>query len=164
MNKVVLLLGSNMGERHTNIKKASISIEHELGKIVQSSSVYETEPWGNTQQQHFLNQVIIISSDLTSEELMKKIISIEEKSGRIRKIKWEPRIVDIDVLFFNNETISTKILTVPHPGLHLRKFALIPLVELIPEFNHPVLKKSMTELLHDLKDPLEVKKTLTQIA
>ena len=164
MNKVVLLLGSNMGERHTNIKKASISIEHELGKIVQSSSVYETEPWGNTQQQHFLNQVIIISSDLTSEELMKKIISIEEKSGRIRKIKWEPRIVDIDVLFFNNETISTKILTVPHPGLHLRKFALIPLVELIPEFNHPVLKKSMTELLHDLKDPLEVKKKLTQIA
>ena len=95
---------------------------------------------------------------------MKKIISIEEKSGRIRKIKWEPRIVDIDVLFFNNETISTKILTVPHPGLHLRKFALIPLVELIPEFNHPVLKKSMTELLHHLKDPLEVKKTLTQIA
>lgn len=164
MNKAVLLLGSNMGERHTNIKNASISIEHELGKIVQSSSVYETEPWGNTQQQHFLNQVIIISSDLTSEELMKKIISIEEKSGRIRKIKWEPRIVDIDVLFFNSETISTKILTVPHPGLHLRKFALIPLVELIPEFIHPILKKSMTELLHHLKDPLEVKKTLTQIA
>ena len=164
MNKVVLLLGSNIGDRHANLKNAISSVEQELGRIVQSSSVYETAPWGNIHQQYFLNQAIIISSELTSQELMNTIVSIEEKSGRVRKIKWEPRIVDIDVLFFNNETISTKTLIVPHPGLHLRKFALIPLAELIPEYIHPVLKKSMTELLSELMDPLEVKKVLIHMA
>lgn len=164
MNKVVLLVGSNIGERYTNLINAAISIEEELGEIVQSSSVYETEPWGNRHQQKFLNQAIVISSELPSDELMKKIISIEEKSGRVRKIKWEPRIVDIDVLFFNSETISTKELVVPHPGLHLRKFALVPLAELMPEFIHPVLKRSIAELLGDLKDPLEVTKLLIHLA
>ncbi len=158
MNNVVLLLGSNIGDRETNLKIGCEEISECLGKIIQRSSVYETDPWGNTEQGRFLNRVVIIHSSLEAEEMMENIISIEEKMGRVRTKKWEPRIIDIDILFFNNEIISEKNLVVPHPGLHLRKFTLMPLVELMPAFIHPVLKKSMAELLHEIKDPLEVKK------
>lgn len=164
MNKVILLLGSNLGDRSLNLKHAAIQVEQELGKIMQSSAVYETAPWGNAHQQDFLNQAIILDSYLAPELLMKKIIAIEEKMGRVRKVKWEPRIVDIDILFFNNEVIELKDLTVPHPGIQLRKFVLMPLAEIIPDFIHPVLKKSVTALLADLKDPLEVTRLQTHLA
>lgn len=164
MNKVVLLLGSNMGDRHFNLEKASVEINREFGKISRHSSVYETAAWGNTNQKKFLNQVVILSSALPAEEMMKRIISMEEKMGRIRKEKWEPRIIDIDILFFNDEVISTPNVIVPHPGLHERKFTLKPLAELIPGFIHPVLRKSIAELLEELNDPLEVTKISNHLA
>ena len=164
MNNVVLLLGTNMGERISNLENAMQEILLELGKIIQSSAIYETAAWGNVDQQNFFNQVVIVSSDLSADELMKKIIRIEEKLGRVRKIKWEPRIIDIDILFFNDAILNAKNLVIPHPGLHERKFTLIPLAEIIPDYIHPVLKKSMVEILDTLKDPLEVKKISNLIA
>ena len=163
MNKVTLLLGCNIGERLLNLEKAEQEISVLLGKIIQRSSVYETAPWGNTSQGNFLNSVIVIESFYSANEIMTKIIFIEEAMGRVRTKKWEARVIDIDILFFNDEIISTENLTVPHPGLHLRKFTLIPLVELMPSFIHPVFKKTVTELLSDLNDPLEVKKFSTHL-
>ncbi len=164
MNKVVLLIGSNIGDRLSYLEKAETEITVELGRIVRQSSIYETASWGNTSQENFLNRVLIIESTLAANEMMKKIISIEEKMGRRRTAKWEPRIIDIDILFFNNEIISKEDLIIPHPHLHERKFTLIPLTELIPDYLHPVLKKSVAELLSGLNDPLEVKKISTNLA
>src|ERR1043166_4904962 len=147
MNKVVLLLGSNEGNRLVNLENAILEIKKEPGKVQQLSAVYETAPWGNKEQKKFLNQVIILSTSLSPQEMMKKILSIEERMGRIRKKKWEARIIDIDILFFNESVISEPNLVVPHPGLHERKFTLVPLAELIPGFIHPVLKKSISEIL-----------------
>src|SRR5207253_279801 len=98
-------------------------------------------------------QVLVVDSHLQSDKIMDQIILIEEKMGRKRIEKWGPRVIDIDILFFNDEIISTQELVVPHPNLHERKFTLVPLAELMPEFIHPVLKKSVTALLADLNDP-----------
>ncbi len=160
MNKVVLLLGSNLGERWINIEKASNEIEQDLGKIIQRSSIYETAPWGNVDQEAFLNGIVLVNSALNAEQMMERILSIETKMGRVRTKKWEPRMIDIDILFFNDEIISTENLVVPHPSLHLRKFTLVPLAEILPGYVHPVLKKSIANLLEEIKDSLEVKKYL----
>ena len=164
MNNVVLLLGTNVGDRLINLEKAWKEIQNTLGKVIRYSSVYETAPWGNSQQQNFLNQVILIESTSSAEVIMKKIIDIEENMGRIRKKKWEPRIIDIDILFFNKEIISHHDLEIPHPRIRERKFTMVPLAELIPEFIHPVFKKSIIELLKELNDPLDVKKISNHLA
>ena len=158
MNNAVLLIGSNMGEREAHLERACMEIERELGKIIQRSSVYETAPWGNVDQERFLNRVVKIRSSLGAEQMMERILLIEKKMGRVRTKKWEPRIIDIDILFYDEEIISTGNLVIPHPDLHLRKFTLIPLAELMPGYMHPVLKKSISDLLHELNDSLEVKK------
>lgn len=158
MNKAVILFGTNMGERFISLDKAAQEVNHKLGKIIQRSSVYETAPWGNTDQEPFLNQVVVIESVLSAEQMMNQILLIEEKLGRRKTIKWGPRIIDIDILFFNDEIISTENLVVPHPGLHQRKFTLVPLAEIMPDYVHPVLKKTISVLLNELNDPLEVKK------
>ena len=141
MNDVVLLIGSNMGKRMSHLEVACHEIERELGKIIQRSSVYETAPWGNADQEPFLNRVVKIQSSLEAGEMMRRIISIEEKMGRIRTKKWEPRIIDIDILFYGDEIISDDNLVVPHPSLHLRKFTLVPLAEMMPGYMHPVSQK-----------------------
>ncbi len=159
MNKAVLLLGTNVGDRPGNLERATAEITRVLGKVVQQSSIYETAPWGNINQENFLNSVIVIQSEMKAEEMMQNILTIEEKMGRMRMIKWEPRIIDIDILFWGDEIIFTKNLIVPHPNLHERKFTLVPLAELMPGFIHPVLKKSVSDLLVELNDTLEVTKT-----
>ena len=164
MNNVVLLLGTNVGDRPGNLKKALQEINIMLGQTIQQSSVYETAPWGNTEQEIFLNRVVIIQSEINAEEMMDRILRIENEMGRVRTMKWEPRIMDIDILFFNNEIILTKNLIVPHPNLHERKFTLMPLAELMPDFVHPVLKKTIAEILLDLDDNLEVTKTSYNLA
>jgi 2-amino-4-hydroxy-6-hydroxymethyldihydropteridine diphosphokinase len=158
MSSVVILIGSNMGERMNHLERACVEIERELGKIIQRSSIYETAPWGNIDQEKFLNRIIKIHSSIGAEQMMERILLIEKKMGRVRTKKWEPRMIDIDILFYDNEIISTDNLVIPHPGLHLRKFTLVPLAELMPGYIHPVLKKSISDLLHDLNDSLEVKK------
>ena len=159
MNRVVLLLGSNIGERIQHLQTAVHEINRLLGKSIQQSSIYETAAWGNIKQEKFLNQVIIIQSEFDAEEILRKILMIEEKIGRKRTMKWEARIIDIDILFFNDEIISNDHLVIPHPNLHERKFTLVPLAELIPGYYHPVLKKTISALLLEIKDSLDVIKT-----
>ncbi|MBI3501226.1 MAG: 2-amino-4-hydroxy-6-hydroxymethyldihydropteridine diphosphokinase [Bacteroidetes bacterium] len=157
MNKAYLLLGSNLGERENYLLDAKAQVKKNIGKIISESSLYNTAAWGKESQNDFLNQVISVETNLPAEKLLEAILSIEKKMGRERNKKWEARIIDIDILFFNDEIIRTKNLTVPHPHLHERRFALVPLAEIAADFIHPVLKKSIKSLLRECKDNLEVK-------
>ncbi len=158
MNKnIFLLLGSNLGDRQRNLLLAKRSIEALAGKIIMQSSIYETEAWGKTDQEAFLNQVIEIDSQYTPQVLLSLLLRIEIDLGRERKEKWGPRIIDLDILFCGDEIISTTDLTLPHPAIAERRFTLIPLVEIAPNFIHPKLKKSCRQLLEECQDLLEVK-------
>ncbi len=158
MNKVYLLLGSNIGNTKQNLNLAKKIIKKEIGEPLRTSSIYSTKAWGNLEQPDFLNQVLIVETKLTSVETMKQILKIEEKMGRIRTVKNAPRLIDIDILFFNKEIIQSKDLTIPHPLLQERKFVLIPLNELSPNFIHPVLKKNIHQILVSCQDKLTVNK------
>jgi 2-amino-4-hydroxy-6-hydroxymethyldihydropteridine diphosphokinase len=157
MNNVVLLLGSNQGVRENHIANARFGILNEIGTVTAASSVYETAPWGNTDQGPFLNQVIVAETQLDAERILQRIFAIENGMGRVRTKKWESRIIDIDILFFNHEVIKTNDLVIPHPSIQLRKFTLVPLNEIMPGYIHPVLSKTVATLLKELNDPLEVK-------
>ncbi len=158
MQNVYLLLGSNLGDSKKYISDSVDIIQKRIGIIIQKSSLYQTESWGNTDQPDFINQVILINSELSPEEVLKEILSIETELGRRRHEKWGSRIIDIDILFYGDQVVKTDDLTVPHPFLHLRKFTLMPLCEISPELIHPTLNKSASELLRDLDDELSVKK------
>lgn len=155
MNTLFLITGGNIGDRKKNLQNAAEFIEQKIGNIIQSSSIYETEAWGNNDQSAFYNQVHIIETKLTAETIMKFILKIEKEMGRIRSIKNAARIIDIDILFFNDEIINTTNVTIPHQEIQNRRFVLMPLNELSPEFIHPVLKKSMHELLSICNDYLK---------
>jgi len=158
MNKTYLLLGSNMGNSQTQLSKAIGFIEKQIGKITRRSGLYATAPWGNSNQPDFLNQVIIVQTRLTAAQTMQTILGIEKKMGRLRTVKNAPRIIDIDILFFNKEIIDEEQLTVPHPQLQNRRFVLVPLNELSPNFKHPVLNKTVHRLFIHCPDKLNVKK------
>jgi 2-amino-4-hydroxy-6-hydroxymethyldihydropteridine diphosphokinase len=158
MKKVYLLLGSNMGNSLAQLKKAKSLIQKQVGKVSRASAYYSTAAWGNTNQPDFLNQVIVISTKLKPEEVLAQILLIEKSMGRIRTVKNAPRIIDIDILFYEKEIINEKDLIVPHPLIQERKFVLIPLNELSPNFIHPVFKKNIHELLVKCKDNLPVQK------
>jgi len=160
METIVLLLGSNMGNKAQNLKDAIQLIEKNISKIVQKSSVYETEPWGNSDQDSFYNQAVLLHSSIAPNELLQKCQAIELQLGRDREKeqKWSSRTIDIDILIYGNQIINTPNLKVPHPELPNRNFALIPLMELLPEFEHPELKKPIDELYFESLDELEVLK------
>jgi 2-amino-4-hydroxy-6-hydroxymethyldihydropteridine diphosphokinase len=158
MNKTYLLLGSNMGNSQLQLTKAIKNISRQIGKIVRQSKLYVTAAWGNTNQPDFLNQVIVVETELTSIQTIQTIFGIEEKMGRVRTIKNAPRVIDIDILYFNKEIIDSKLLIVPHPEIQNRRFVLIPLNEISPNFIHPVFVKSNHQLLTDCTDELNVKK------
>ncbi len=157
MNHVYLSLGSNVGDRWAQLHK-TIEILNEDGAVKIVSSVYETAAWGNTNQPLFLNLVLLILTKDEAGNFMKKLLFTEEMMGRVRHQKWEARIIDIDILYFNNEIIIEHELIIPHPHLHERKFVLAPLAEIAPEFVHPVLKMNSVQLLNNCNDPLPVKK------
>src|SRR5688500_14867053 len=157
MNKAYLLLGGNIDNRLHNLTKARELLQQDVGKIVEGSGIYETAAWGNMDQPVFLNQVLLIETILSAEETMNKILFIEKKMGRIRTQKNASRIIDIDILFFNKEVIKTRNLTIPHPEIQNRNFVLHPLKELIPEFEHPVLHRTIHELFLECSDTLAVK-------
>lgn len=156
MNKVFFITGGNIGNRKKNIETAATLIETNIGRIIQSSKIYETDAWGITDQQTFYNQVLIVESKFSAQEVIQKILKIEEEMGRVRTIKNAARIIDIDILFFNDETVNEQNLIIPHQEIANRRFVLIPLNELVPEMVHPILKKSIRELLSLCKDPLKV--------
>lgn len=158
MNTAFLLLGGNLGNRTGNLAQAREIISSECGRIHAVSSLYETAAWGNTEQPSFLNQALSLSTELSAKQLLRRLLKAEKKMGRIREEKYGPRIIDIDILFFNAEIHNSTILKLPHPEIQNRRFALLPLVEIAPDFIHPVLKKSITELLKECPDTLPVKK------
>ena len=160
MTTVYLLIGSNLGNREHNLRSASLEIGRLLGPIITASSVYKTAAWGNTDQPEFYNQVVISTTERSPTEALHFIHKIERQLGRERKEKWDSRTIDIDILFWGNQIITTPTLTIPHPGIPQRRFTLIPLLEIAPDFIHPVLSKSVHELLQDCTDRLSVEKVL----
>ena len=165
MAKVFLLLGSNTGERKEILLKAMDLIEDRVGKISQKSGLYETEPWGLQEQSFFLNQMVLVNSDLNAFEILQNILAIELQLGRKREEKWGARTIDIDIIYFNSEIIVTPQLKVPHPEIQNRMFTLIPLCELAKDFIHPVFNISSEEMLNRCSDPLLVKRiNSTQIS
>ncbi len=158
MHKIYLLLGSNQQHPLKQLALAKKHIEKSIGNVLRVSAIYETAAWGNTNQPNFLNQVVILQSPFTPSDMLQKILTIEKKMGRARTIKNAPRIIDIDILFYNKEIVKETDLQVPHPLLQQRKFVLTPLNELSPNFKHPVLKKSIHHLLRICKDKLSVTK------
>ena len=133
-------------------------IEKNIGKVAKSSSIYKTAAWGEEDQDDFLNQVVVISTLLTASAILKEIFSIEEEMGRVRTTKYAARVIDIDILYFNDNVIHTKNLIVPHPQIPNRRFVLIPLAEVAPFYQHPLLKKTAQELLSNCPDKLNVQK------
>ena len=158
MNRAYLLTGGNMGNRKETLAKARELINGQCGKIVNASALYETAAWGITDQPSFLNQAIEINTALTARQLIHCILKVEKTMGRIREEKYGPRLIDIDILLFNNEKHNNDQLRVPHPEMQNRRFALLPLAEIAADVIHPVFNKSITALLEECPDKLEVKK------
>ena len=138
-------MGSNLGNRYKNLQTALSELQRFV-TIKKRSRIYDTVPWGYLNQSHFLNQAIAIQTKLEPLELLIKLKGIEKKMGRQKTFRYGPRIIDIDILFFNELIKESPELTIPHPVLHKRAFVLIPLVEIAPNFYHPVLKKTVREL------------------
>jgi len=158
MNKAYLLIGGNMGNRQEIFAVARGYVEQYCGLVIRSSSLYETAAWGKTDQPSFLNQALEIDTELHAKHLMTQVLEIEKFMGRERKEKYGPRVIDIDILLFNNEQYDLPFLKIPHPEMQNRRFALIPLAEIADDLQHPVLKKSIGQLLKECPDKLEVKK------
>jgi 2-amino-4-hydroxy-6-hydroxymethyldihydropteridine diphosphokinase len=155
--EVYLLLGGNLGDRLRYLQAAMEQIEERAGEITLKSSVYETAPWGVANQPDFLNLVIKINTLQQAEELLKNILEIEISLGRERHQKWYARTIDIDILFYGEDIISTKDLIVPHLRLPFRKFGLVPLAEIAPNFIHPQANKTIQTMLEECTDELEVR-------
>ncbi len=153
---VYLSIGSNMGDRLEYVRAASMAVHKTIGKIARKSRLYETQAWGKTDQEPYLNQVIMINTTLDPRKLLEEIDQIEKELGRERKEKWGPRTVDIDILFYGRRIVRDKGLEVPHPELHNRMFVLAPLLEITPELEHPVLHKTIDELFMECRDLSEV--------
>lgn len=156
MNKAYLLTGGNLGDREQTLATAREYINEQCGIVISASSLYETAAWGNTDQPAFLNQALEIVTALNARQLIRRILKIEKLMGRIRKEKYGPRLIDIDILLFNNEKHNYQFLKLPHPEMQNRRFALLPLAEIAPDILHPVLNKTIIELLNECKDELQV--------
>ncbi len=155
-----LLLGSNLGDRNEYLEKARLDLSTHFIRIIQKSSIYETEAWGKTDDEEnnpHLNQVLYITCHHTPELLLNILQAIENNHGRRRYNKWGDRTLDIDILYYQDRIISTSRLSIPHPEIPNRRFALVPLVEIAPHLKHPLLDLDQAELLSICKDPLEVK-------
>ena len=153
MPDVYLILGSNLGDRMKNLQIATELISENVGKIINKSSVYETEPWGFNHRLNFLNQVLKVITALNPEEVLEVIIKIEKLSGRKRNNnKYSARVIDIDILFYNNNVIKSDKLIIPHPKIQERMFVLVPMAELQPDFIHPELLVSISQLKNECRD------------
>ena len=152
MRKIYLSIGSNKGNRYSFIKEALRLIQKDIGEVILISKIYETKSWG-FQSDDFLNLCILIKSELIPAELIIKLKNLEERIGRERNNeKIEAREIDIDILFYSDEIVNQKDLIIPHQRLHLRNFVLYPLNDIATDFIHPILLKSVNELLNECKD------------
>lgn len=156
MSKYYLHLGSNTGDRLNMLSKAISAIESKIGKVVDKSSIYETEPWGLKEQEHFLNQALIVDADLTVEEVFGVTKEIEKDLGSMKTIQWGPRAIDIDILYADHLVMDTPSLKIPHPLLYQRNFVLIPLMEIAGDFIDPLKHMSIDEIYDLCEDDGEV--------
>ncbi len=160
MHTVYFGLGSNIGDRKANCLQALAELERNGIRIIRKSRMYETAPWGVTEQPSFINMAVEAETSLRPEELLLTIKEIEKKLGRTETTRWGPRVIDIDILLFDQEIIDTTIydetgqplpLVIPHPFIQEREFVLKPLAEIAPDLLHPVLVKTIKELIASLK-------------
>ncbi len=164
MHRVALLIGGNQGDRRALMEQATVLIGQRIGTVVAVSSVYETDPWGDfgdEQPLSFLNRALLVETQLSAHEVLKEALLIEAILGRMRPQlstvncqsstrKYYSRPMDIDLIFWDDEVIDTPDLTIPHPRAHLRRFVLEPIAEIMPDYSHPVLKKTVKELLNEV--------------
>lgn len=152
-------LGSNIGDKTSNLKKAIDELGRVSGnKVLAASSFYKTEPVGEVEQDWFINAAVKIETGLPPRELLKTLLDIERNLGRVREIKWGPRIIDLDILIYDDLVMEEEGLTIPHPCLHERGFVLTPLAEIAPAYVHPWLKKSVSDLLRLLKENKKIER------
>jgi 2-amino-4-hydroxy-6-hydroxymethyldihydropteridine diphosphokinase len=153
---VFLSLGGNLGNTQEIFERCYPMIENKVGPILEQSSLYRTAAWGLTEQADFINQVILLESDLRPEEILTEIQAIEQALGRERKITWGPRTLDLDILFIDQQIIQKADLQVPHPHIQNRKFILIPMQEIAGTYEHPIFNKTIIQLLQETNDETAV--------
>lgn len=161
MERGYILFGSNQGDKDAIFTQACLLINNRCGEVVQVSAAYESEPWGFEAEEWFLNRVVVVETELTPEALLRQLLDIEKELGRVRHPEirgYTSRTVDLDLLYYGTHIIQTDMLTVPHPRLHLRRFALVPMCEVAPSLVHPVFELTQEELLQRCPDDSVVRK------
>jgi 2-amino-4-hydroxy-6-hydroxymethyldihydropteridine diphosphokinase len=152
MATVYLLTGSNLGDRKKQLEQAATQIDQQAGRITSVSSLYETAPWGKTDQPAFLNQALCISTQQTPQTLLATLLSVEQQMGRVRSTRYGPRVIDIDILLYDRLVIEEDDLNIPHAELASRRFALLPLAEIAAKHWHPKLHCTIHTLLQQCRD------------
>jgi len=152
VNKMALALGSNLGDRLGNLRKAMRLLRLSDVRITSTSDIFETEPCGKPDQPRFLNACAIIETEKEGEEILALLKDIEKQIGRQEREKWGPREIDIDIIFIDQKIIDSEMLQVPHPEMHKRDFVLKPLAQVVPDWIHPVLKRSVHELASEIPE------------
>ena len=156
--EIYLLLGTNLGDRAANLRTATQRIEQVAGPIVAASAWYETAAWGVLGQPSFYNQVVRVETSLGHEPLLHALQAIEQQLGKVKLGHWRERLIDLDILYYGNRLVCTPFLTLPHPELQNRRFTLVPLCEIAPQWVHPVLGKTQEQLLEECADGLGVRR------
>ncbi|NBV57346.1 MAG: 2-amino-4-hydroxy-6-hydroxymethyldihydropteridine diphosphokinase [Bacteroidetes bacterium] len=150
--KLVLSLGSNLGNRYAYLLRAIQKIEKYFNSKPVIAHFYETPPWGNENQSRFINTAIYLHTDIPLDQCLKKVQAIEKEMGRLKTEKWGPRMIDIDILFYEDDVVEIDELVVPHQYLHQRAFVLKPLQDILPNFIHPLKNKTIIQLIEDIDD------------